>query len=406
MAPATDPERTVYIAGAGIAGLTLALCLAKFGFTVVVLEREKAPLPFGAGLQISSNARYILNLLGLDKAVSRASFEPEALDIYPFGRPTPIQSLRFGQTALRRYGVPYATMHRADLAEVLLTAAKQHTSIALYYGVGDTEIVEHSLGISAQVQLADHTLRTVRPFAFIGADGVHSHTRTRLLNGPPARYTGLVAWRALVPRGVLENLVAPDRTSLMFGPGTHIVIYPLPAHEKFNVVMFTKVAKKHLGDAKRMGHPRLDRYYVRRCELVRTLFSAIGDNWTTWPLNAVQTDTWYRGPVGLIGDAAHAMLPFQAQGAAMAIEDAALLASELHRAAKPHTAFSRYEALRRPRVERVARISARNGTIFHLPGPLCYARDRVVAGRNPVTHFSSLDWLYAYDPFGVAKNTS
>jgi 2-polyprenyl-6-methoxyphenol hydroxylase-like FAD-dependent oxidoreductase len=406
MSSDADPDRTVYIAGAGIAGLTLALCLAKFGFTVVVLERESAPQPFGAGLQISPNARYILNMLGLSEAVAAASFEPEALDIYPFGRTSPIASLSFGKTATERYGVPYATMHRADLAKVLLTAAKHQAAIAIHYGVARTEIAEHALGISAQIELADHTLRTVRPFAFIGADGVHSDTRIRLLGGPPAAYSGLVAWRALVPMKVLAPLIATDRTSLMFGPGTHIVLYPMPVYDQFNVVMFTRVAKKRLGNAKNTGRPKLDRYYVKRCALVRALFEAIGDKWTTWPLNAVQTDTWHKGCVGLIGDAAHAMLPFQAQGAAMAIEDSALLAAELDRAKKPHTAFTRFEALRRPRIERVVARSARNGTIFHLPGPLCYGRDLVVANRDPATHFSSLDWLYGYDPFRVANVTT
>lgn len=400
MPEAADGQRTIYIAGAGIAGLTLALALARRGFAIVVLEREARPSPFGAGLQLSPNARLPLNRLGLDEALRGVSFEPPSLDVYPFGRTTPLRSLALGEIAAARYGVPYAVMHRADLAQVLLAAARRSASIEILWSIRQLDLVRHARGISMGVELADRSALNVRPYAFVGADGVNSTTRTDLLAGPPAKYSGYVAWRALVAEAQLAGLVPLDRTSLFWGPGFHAVAYPLPHQAQINIALFTRLKATQAFRQPPPQRPRIDRWYLRRSRVFGDLMRIMGDKWTFWPALTVGSAAWHAGPVGLIGDAAHAMLPFQAQGAAMAIEDAVVLAEELARRATAEAAFAAYVGRRRKRIARVRAVSARNGSLFHLPWPFTRLRDFAVAHRASDAHLARLDWLYGFDAEG------
>jgi salicylate hydroxylase len=392
-----DGQRSVYIAGAGIAGLTLALTLARNGFSVVVLEREARPSPFGAGLQLGPNARLPLNRLGLDEALKKVSFEPPSLDVYPFGRTEPLRSLQFGPTATARYGLPYSVIHRADLHRVLLTAVRRSSNIELFWSVRQFDLVRHARGISMGIELADHSALNVRPYAFVGADGVNSTTRTDLLGGPAAKYAGLVAWRALVAEAQLAGLVPLDRTCLFWGPGFHAVTYPLPHQAQINIVLVTRLKAKRVAQSNAPTRPRIDRWYLKRSRVFGDLMKIMGDKWTFWPIFTVRTAAWHDGAVGLVGDAAHAMLPFQAQAAAMAIEDAVVLANELAARPTAEEAFAAYSRRRRKRVERVSDISARNGWLFHLPWPLSLVRNAVVAHRAPDAHLARMDWLYGFD---------
>ena len=166
--------RTIYIAGAGIAGLTLALALAKFGATVVVIERNDGIQEFGAGVQISPNARRVLNQLGLDRQITANSFEPEGIDLYSFRSKAPVQTLKLGATARARFGVPYAVMHRPDLAEALYRACRRFASVDVVFGVRSFDAVSHTRGISVSIDEAGGRTRNARVFAFVGADGVNS----------------------------------------------------------------------------------------------------------------------------------------------------------------------------------------------------------------------------------------
>src|SRR3569623_2997877 len=219
--------------------MTLALALAKFGATVVVLERNPRVQEVGAGLQISPNARRVRNQLGLDKAITARSFEPQAIDVYPYRACRPVVSLELGAVMHQRYGVPYAVMHRADLADALYRACKRFANIDLLFGIKSFDAVNHARGTSLMVEEAGGVSRSARIHALVGADGVRSETRTRVLNGPQASYSGYVAWRTTISMDLLQGVLEPDRTTLLLAPGYHAVCYPLPSRKVFNIALFS-----------------------------------------------------------------------------------------------------------------------------------------------------------------------
>jgi salicylate hydroxylase len=388
--------RTIYIAGAGIAGMTLALALAKFGATVIVLERNKKVQEVGAGLQISPNARRVLNQLGLDKAIATRSFEPSGIDVHPYGAKAPLVTLALGPAMRERYHVPYAVMHRADLVDVLYRACKRFANIDMLFGVRGFDAVTHARGLSITAEEADGTARNARVHAFVGADGVNSETRTRLLGGPPATYSGYVAWRTTLNAEALGGVVPLDRTTLLFGPGYHAVTYPLPHRKSVNLALFVKEKANRLDPASPPREPKLP-WAAAPSKTWVALMAAAKGAWGYWVVNAIDAPAWSDGAVGLIGDAAHAMLPFQAQGAAMAIEDAAILAPLLMTEPDATSAFQRFEAMRRARVDRVRKLSSSNGFAFHLEWPFTLARDAAIWAQGPRGHLKRLDWLYGFD---------
>lgn len=381
--------RSFIIAGAGISGLTLALALAKWGATVVVLEKSQTLQEFGAGLQISPNARFVLDQLGLDDALTRLSLEPEALDVYRQGAQRPLLSMELGPIIRQRFGSPYAVMHRADLADLLYKACRRFANIDIVFGVRRWDVVSHARGVTVAIDEADGQSRTTRADAFIGADGVHSRTRRDVLGGPPAQFQNRIAWRTLGPLKAVEGQIHPSRVSVFFGTGFHLVCYPLPHRGQANLALFMP------GKPDESAQPKP----LRPGPIVEEILDMAGDNWTPWPLYTVATKTWFTGNIGLLGDAAHAMVPFQAQGAAMAIEDAAVLAPLLINTQHAEDAFRQYAALRQDRVQRVAALSAQNGRIFHLPWPLSLARDTVMSMQGQRAHLDRLGWIYEHKAF-------
>lgn len=385
--------RTFYIVGAGISGLTLALALAKFGATAIVLERSPALSEFGAGLQVSPNARRILDRLGLGESLAARSLEPAGIDIYPYRAATPLVTMQLGAAMRERFGVPYAVMHRADLADVLYKACRRFANIDILFGVRGWDAKSHARGVTVAIHEAGGLMRTGRGQGLIGADGVHSLTRRQMLGGPDARYHGRVARRTLVPEPAVRAHLALDRVSVLFGPGFHLVCYPLPHRRQVNMALFATAARE-TGETGATPDIRQRRNPSAR---ITALLEAAGSTWTPWPLYTVAAPRWHRGNIGIIGDAAHAMVPFQAQGAAMAVEDAAVLATLLVTERDAESAFVRLEQLRRARVERVARLSRSNGTIFHMGWPLHLVRDLGIRLQGERGHLRRLAWLYAYD---------
>jgi salicylate hydroxylase len=259
--------------------------------------------------------------------------------------------------------------------------------------VKNFDAANHGRGVSVGIEEADGKTRNARAFAFVGADGVNSATRLNLLEGPKAELHSRVAWRTLLELDALGPSIARDRTSVLFGPGFHAVCYPLPHRGKLNIVLFAATPK----GSTRGGTPPAPILGRSPDARFAAILAAAGDRWTYWPVATVSLDEWHLGGIGVIGDAAHAMLPFQAQGAAMGIEDAAILAPLLMTEPRAELAFERFVAFRRPRIDRVAQVSARNGTAFHLGWPLSRARDTVLRLDGPEGHLKRLAWLYGYD---------
>ncbi len=396
MSDRTGSGRTIYIAGAGIAGLTLALSLAKFGATVVLLERSKSLQELGAGLQLSPNARRILNQLGLERQLQARAFEPVGIDVHPFRSRRPLTTLVLGPTVAERFGAPYSVMHRADLADVLFKACKRFANINILFGVRTFDVVSHARGISVIVDEAGGTARSSSAFAFVGADGVNSHTRTGVLGGPEAAYTGSIAWRTSLPMAALQSVLDLSKVTLLMGPGYHAVCYPLPHRKQVNIALFAREKEATAFGPNPPRAPHLP-WAMLKSRQFDAIMQTAKDAWGLLPMSTVETATWQSGGVGLIGDAAHAMLPHQAQGAAMAIEDAAILGPLLMTEPAAASAFARYAAIRRPRVERVRKLSKSNGFAFQLEWPLTLGRDAVIAMQGPKGHLKRLDWLYGYD---------
>lgn len=391
--------RTFCIAGAGIAGMSLALALAKYGANVTVLEKNSHIQEAGAGLQISPNAGKILRDLGVEPRLEQIGFEPEGIQVYAFKNKKPTVTLNLGDTVTKRYGYPYRVFHRADLAQQLHFACRRFANIDIRFDVENIEVEDQrDSGIKTTFTTPTGP-EALRSAAFVGADGVGSPTRQAVLGGSAPRDTGIVAWRTIIPIGRLTDILSRTHTSLLLGPGFHAVAYPLGERDEINIALFAPLHANQPANAPQL--PENAREDPRFAAILAAAY-----DWTYWPLASVNTSTWHKGKIGLIGDAAHAMLPFQAQGAAMAIEDAMELAPLLIEGTNIVDAFTLYEKKRRKRVEKIASISSKNGDIFHMSGPLTKARDLVmrIQGRNG--HFRRLDWIYDYASDTESRKTT
>ena len=395
----TDRSRQIAIAGAGIAGLTAALAFAQRGFSVTVHERAKRLDEVGAGLQLSPNATRILSRLGVIEALDPVAVRPEAVDIRSARSLRPIASVPLGKAAERRWGAPYLAVHRADLHGVLLTAALRHDAVT----VRTAATVRGASASGGRVVLSVESGGQVEDAAFdlaVGADGVWSTLRGLGGRERPSRFTGHVAWRAMArPQGNGRDFVPMDRVTTFLHPGFHLVAYPVRAGAAVNLVAMARGPDSPRGWSNEGDRERLDRAMKGASPALVRLVGEAGP-WTTWPIHEVAQDGPWTDPAGiaLIGDAAHAMGPYAAQGAAMAIEDAAALAAAV--AARPDdlpSALSAYERIRRERAARVARRGAFNRFAWHAAGPVALARNVVLSLRAPESLAADLDWLYGYD---------
>ncbi|SON55590.1 3-hydroxybenzoate 6-hydroxylase [Hartmannibacter diazotrophicus] len=394
------------IVGAGVAGLTLALVLARQGRQVVLAERASALSEVGAGIQISPNAAHVLLALGLGPELARKGVAIEALRVFDARLNQPIATLPLGASAASRYGAPYWNFHRADLQSVLLDAVRAEPNIALKLDCPLGEAQETEDGVAARLGMED---KPVRVPVLIGADGVRSEVRTRLLGGAPARYSGKIAFRATTPAeslpdGQRDQLLG--ETNLWMGAGRHLVHYPVRSARELNLVAILAADWREEG----WDHPASP-VDVLSCyqdwpRQVRHLLG-LPKTWRKWALCAVDpSGPWARGRIALMGDAAHAMLPTAAQGGAMAIEDAAVLGSLLFGHGDIPQALKRYEAMRGARVRRVIDTANRNVEVYGFSGLKAFARNAAIGLFGEVGLRSRMDWIYGWKPPELAAETS
>ena len=392
---------TIVIAGAGIGGLTAALAVADAGFRVVVIERSEELLEIGAGIQISPNAGRVLAALGLGEAMAAAALEPAAITVGSGATGARLLTIPVAMFAAR-YGFPYRVIHRADLQAVLAAAVRRRPDIRLMLGTQVDDILARDDALFVRTRRRDGN-EVIPAAGLIGADGVWSSIRARIPGSRPAVATGRTAWRMVIPIDNAPPALATDRVGLWLGPRAHLVHYPVARGAAVNVVAIVEERFDKPGWAAHADYRRMAERLHDWCAEVRALVSAPAP-WQKFALNVVDpAGAWAEGRIALLGDAAHAMVPFLAQGAAMAIEDAAVLGSAL--AARPDdvpAAFAAYVAARRPRVARVWKAARRTGDHYHQSGLIAAARDLVLRTAGPGFVLNRNDWIYEWTAGGGA----
>jgi len=386
----------VLIAGGGIGGLTAALCLAEAGFEVAVFEQSAELGETGAGIQLSPNCTRVLHHLGLETALAPCSFLPEGGEFRAWKSGKVIGASPLGQSVRDEYGFPYYHVHRGDLLRVLVEAVQRSSAIELNTASELTGFDQRDR-VRACIGEAMH-----EGDALIGADGIHSAVRAGLFGDDVPRFTGNVAWRALVPADRLRpGLVRPMATA-WWGPRKHFVHYYLRSGTVVNCVCVVEKTGWQVESWTEPGEfEELKRDFAGWHDDIQALIDNMDPNSLyKWALHdRAPMPRWGEGAVTLLGDACHPTLPFMAQGAAMAIEDAAVLAGCLAADDSVPAALKRYEDLRRPRTAGVQKGSRRNAKVFHLTGVPAWLRNRVAsrAGRR------TADGLFRYDALQAAQ---
>ena len=393
-------SRTIFVAGAGIGGLTAALALAARGFRVVVMEKAERLEEVGAGLQLSPNASRILTSLGLKDRLAARAVVPDAISVMSARAGGELIRLPLGEAASQRAGAPYWVIHRADLQSALAAQVEDHPDIELRLGCQFEDAAAHAKGLTV-VQRSGNTRRQDLALALIGADGVWSTVRNHLFGDVQPQFSGLIAWRGTLEANQLPREYTARRVQLWMGPSAHLVAYPISGGRQINVVAIVPGQWNRPGwGAPGETNELKDTFAASRWPgPARMLINAV-DTWRRWALFTLpEGGDWSKGTIALLGDAVHAMLPFAAQGAGMAIEDAAVLAKALSEgqtdtADNIAAALKRYARLRRARVAQVQRTARRQGRLYHLTGPIALARDLTIRALGPQRMLARQSWIY------------
>lgn len=390
------------IIGGGIGGTATALALRRKGFDVRIFEQAPAFGEVGAGVQMTPNAVKAIKGMGLYERFLRSAFFPKAV----VGRnwKTARENFRIdlGPEFRAHYDAPFIHVHRADLLDIFVEGLPPEIC---HLGKKCTAVVQTDTG--ARAEFADGTSFTGD--LIIGADGVRSIVRSSVFGEGDLRWTGHQCYRALVPTNGVVDYVNPDSTFWM-GPNAHVVTYYVKGSAAVNIVAVTE-AEEWVAESwsTRASRDQMLKDFSGWHDSLQTLFSRVDEvfNWGLFDRDPMKT--WVRGNVTLLGDACHPMLPFLSQGAAMAIEDAYVLAEALHlQREDPAAALASYEAERLPRTARVQLEARERGRTYHLPTEAeMAARDAEYARRSkedPRTTGINTDWVYDYDPraFGTA----
>lgn len=389
---------SIGIAGGGIGGLTLALACREAGLAdVTVYEQTEHPEALGAGVQLSPNATKVLAALGLKDALSGIAFYPRAVHFRTWRTGYLVASRPLAEFSEARYGAPYYHVHRGDLHALLLEAADDQ-GVCLQTGQRCLGAGQDDSGPWLELErgIARHDV-------VIGADGIHSVVRESLFGAAEPRFTGHVAWRGMVPAEALPKQLIPPTATAWLGPARHFVHYYVRGGELVNFVGVVESDRGSSESWREHGdRAELAEDFAAWHPMVRTLIDAQGDlfKWALYDRDPLPG--WTRGSITLLGDACHPMLPYLAQGAAMAIEDAWVLSRMLERwEDDPARGLSEYQRYRLPRTMKVQRRSRDQGEEFHLreTWPALRRNFKLALGTRylPEIAMSRFDWLHGYD---------
>ncbi len=396
-------EYPVIIAGAGVAGLVTALALHRQGVSFHLYEQVSELAEVGAGLQLSPNGTRVLIELGLEDAMREVVCEAERKEVRHGISGQTWKLFDLGRDCLERFGSPYWFVHRGDLQQVLLKALRKQAPHALTVGLGVHSAIPQ--GDHVRVQLSDG--RSVKASVVLGCDGVHSRLRSAMVPNDPVQFTGLMAWRGLVPMDRLPpHLRVTEHQAVgtnWVGPGAHVITYPLRRAQLMNVVgIIERDDWRHESWNQTGTHDELLADFAAWHDDVHTLMRCIEQpfKWALLGRQPLTQHTW--GRITLMGDAAHPTLPFLAQGANMAIEDGAVMARCLSQAPVPE-ALQAYQQARLARTTQIVNRSLENAGRFHHPvlADLTRAQDYIDTEWQADKVRTRYDWLFQYDPLSV-----
>lgn len=387
------PVKSVAIVGAGIAGLTAALSFARYGVSSHIIEQAHHLTEVGAGLQISPNASRILSDLGVLDSIEPLWIEPDSVDLTSGQSLDTLMALPMRELARSRWGAPYGVLHRATLQQALLKAVVSNPLCHLHLGKR-LETVRKT-DISA-ITFADHDL-------IVGADGVWSCARYSVPDSPSPSFSGNVAWRFTIHDDAAPSFLDKRSVKAFLGPKGHIVAYPLKEVAAYNIVAISIGADpgqtwkaESTGQQKEMLFRQFGNWHPHIRELLTKT-----ENPNFWPLYQLNEGRWHNCQnTVLIGDAAHAMMPFAAQGAAMAIEDAYELVGQVMATADLAKGLAAFDALRLPRIAKARKRAQLNRFAYHASGPFKLGRNMLFKLRSPQSFAADMDWLYGYHAKG------
>lgn len=396
----TRKHRRLVVVGGGIGGLATALAFQRRGFQIDVLERRPALSEDGAGIQLGPNGMRILTSLDVDGRLAPFVGKPERIAVYNGETGERLTELPLGSWIEKRHGAPYWVAHRADLQLALYEATRTADGVTIHLSQEVSEIHDEP---PEDVVVTTKSGQTFRGEGVIVADGLWSPIRQKVFGALEPRFSGKCALRAVLPLEKVPKSIRADETGVWLSPAGHIVHYPVQGGLALALVVVLNDDTATREWSARV-HPGWVQHGVRSFPPeARQLIGQV-EQWRKWALHELDLPSRFvSGRIALLGDAAHPVLPFLAQGGVLALEDAVVAAKCAAEAPDMATAFKAYEEQRRPRVARVQAASRRNGEIYHFDGAMAKARNLTLRYTPPGLMMSQYDWLYGWRLDGARK---
>ena len=381
----------VLIAGGGIGGLATAMGLARHGIASLVLEKAAELGEIGAGIQLGPNAFHAFDFLGVGDDARRMAVYIDSLRLMDAMSGEEITAIPLGEDFRQRFGNPYAVVHRGDLHGVFLKACREHELVEL---ATSSEVVAYTQdGTTVSVELADGS--RISGAALIGADGLWSNVRRQLVGDGKPRVSGHTTYRSVIPTEDMPEDLRWNAATLWAGPKCHIVHYPLSGWKVFNLVVTYHNDAPEPVAGKPVTHDEVRVGFEHVSPVARQIIER-GKDWKLWVLcDREPVTNWVEGRVALLGDAAHPMLQYFAQGACMAMEDAVCLSAELANTGDIENALQAYQHKRYLRTARVQLQSREIGNhIYHPAGAHAELRNAFMRSRTAEDWYNAVQWIY------------